>query len=126
MKKIVLKGIIARAVYNQFPEIITFHPWCEVFLSDKWVICDSTLDKSLMNAVYKKGLIKKDEIPSIDWDGETDLNLLKFWMVEDHGPRSSLDELYEVLKKKGFSPDVTPPEIMNFSNKHTQRLRKKG
>jgi len=126
LKKECLKGIIHNSVYNQFPKIITFHPWCECFLNDKWIICDTLFDKDLVTAVYNKGIFGKKELPEIDWDGESDLNLMQYWMVEDHGPQASIDDLIKTLIKKGFNPEKSPIEVMNLSNKYTERLRKKG
>ena len=56
LKKECLKGVIATGSYNGTPDIITFHPWAECYLSDKWISCDPLFDETLVKAIYKKGI----------------------------------------------------------------------
>ncbi|MEE9379089.1 MAG: hypothetical protein V3V33_13745 [Candidatus Lokiarchaeia archaeon] len=44
------------------------------------------------------------------------------WMVKDKGSHASLDDLFREVQK-GFNK--VPIEIMNYSNNHTEKLRKK-
>jgi hypothetical protein len=44
--------------------------------------------------LLKQGLITKDQIPTIDWDGGNDLVLLKPWITKDRGSVSSADEAW--------------------------------
>jgi hypothetical protein len=125
VKKECIKGIIARGVYNGFPDIITFHPWAESYLNGRWISCDTLLDEILTKAIYKKGIHTKEEIPTIDWDGKTDLNTVRAWMVEDKGTHTSLDSLFRKVQEN-FNPEKLPIEMVNYSNKYTEKLRKKG
>ncbi len=125
LKKEPLKGVIATGAYNGFPDIITFHPWAECYLNGRWISCDTLFDEILTKAIYKKGLISKEEIPSIDWDGETDLNTVTAWIVEDKGTHTSLDSLFRKVQKY-LNPGKYSIEILNYSNKYTEKLRKKG
>ena len=124
LKKECLKGVIAIGVYNGFPDIITYHPWAECYLSDKWISCDTLFDEILVKAIYKKGIHSKEDIPTIEWDGETDLNTMTAWMVKDKGSHTSLDDLFREVQKD-LNPDKVPIEIINYSNNHIEKLRKK-
>ena len=37
LTKEALKGILSAFVYRSVPEKIWFHPWCECYLSEKWI-----------------------------------------------------------------------------------------
>ena len=125
VKKECLKGVIARGVYNGFPDIVTFHPWTECYLNDRWISCDTLFDELLTKAIFKKGILSKEKIPSIEWDGETDLNMAIAWLIKDKGSHASLDDLFRKVQKS-FNPDNIPIEMLNYSNKYTERLRKKA
>ena len=94
IKKECIKGIVSDILYEQSPDIIPFHPWCECYLSRKWISCDTLLDKALIEGIYARGIFTIDEIPTIEWDGENDLNTMTRWMWKDIGIFPSLDELY--------------------------------
>jgi transglutaminase-like putative cysteine protease len=123
-KKESLKGVIARGLYNGFPDIVTFHTWPECCLNDRWISCDALFDELLTKAIFKKGILSKEKISSIDWDGETDLNIAMAWLIKDKGSHASLDDLFRKVQKN-FNPDNLPIEIINYSNNYTERLRKK-
>lgn len=125
LKKQCLKRVIATGVYNAFRDIITFHPWAECYLNDKWISCDTLFDEPLVKAIYKKGIHTKEQIPTIEWDGETDLNTMTAWMVKDKGSHASLDELFQKVQKF-LNPEKAPIEIKNYSNNYTEKLRKKA
>jgi len=124
LKKECLKGVIARGAFNGTPNIITFHPWAECYLNDKWISCDTLFDEKLVKTIYKKGIHSKEEIPTIEWDGETDLNTMTAWMVKDKGSHASLDDLFREVQKY-LNPEKFPIEIKNYSNNYTEKLRKK-
>ncbi len=124
LKKECLKGVIATGAYNGLPDIITFHPWVECYLNDKWISCDTLFDEKLVKAIYKKGIHSKEEIHTIEWDGKTDLNTMTAWMVKDKGSHASLDDLFQKVQNY-LNPEKFPIEIKNYSNNYTEKLRKK-
>lgn len=126
LHKDVLKGIILDAVYEVMEERIWYHPWCECYLSGKWVACDSYLDKDTYDAAVKKGVLSREKMPSIDWDGDTDLKIAAPWMLEDVGIHSS----YDAVCKKVVEETETPLDILiqafSQSNQYTRKLRKEA
>ena len=120
-----LKGIVSESAYKFIPDVITDHPWCECYLSEKWISCDTLLDKALTKGIYKKGIHTKEEIPTIDWDGENDLNTMTTWMIEDKGTSPSLDDLFlEDQKEFEKIPIELRSSLINESNKYTDNIRK--
>jgi len=119
-----IKGIVSKLFYTLCPKIIPHHPWCECYLSEKWISCDTLLDKPLVEVLYKKGIFTKEEIQTIDWDGENDLNTMTTWMVEDKGTFPSLDEIATKVEEdsKKF-PEKLVKFVVKRSNKHTDKLR---
>ena len=125
LRKESLKGLIPESVYNLSPDLITHHPWCECFLSGKWIACDTLFDKALTEAIYKKGILTKEEIPSIEWDGENDLITMTAWIVEDKGTYHSIDDIIiEVEKEQEQIPMDLKVKIINETNTFIELLRK--
>ena len=98
LKKDILKGVVSGIHSDRFHEIITYHPWCECYLSEKWISCDALYEKTLVKKLFDEGIQSKTDIPTIDWDGKNDLNTAAAWMIEDKGTYDSLDELFSVVK----------------------------
>ena len=98
LSKDVLKGVVPGIESDDIHEIITYHPWCECYLSKKWISCDTLFEKALIETIYKEGIHSKEDIPIIDWDGESDLNTMTAWMIEDKGTYDSLDDLFLRVK----------------------------
>lgn len=86
------KGVIPSSGYNRLPEILPFCSYCECYLSEKWVACESCLDKALYEAMLKEGLVTPEQIPTIDWDGEKDLVVRTPWVTESVGTFASFDD----------------------------------
>jgi hypothetical protein len=104
-KTVVLHHLIADFLYNNMPPVAS-HFWCECYLNGKWVSCELLLDKPLYGGMLKEGLITKEQLPTIDWDGTADLVLLKPWITEDRGHLSSYDD---ALKELQTSEEGMPP-----------------
>ena len=122
-----LKGVVSESFYKDFSDVITDHPWCECYLSEKWISCDTLFDKALTEAIYKKGIHTKEDIPTIDWDGEHDLNTMTKWMIEDKGTLPSLDKLFIEAQKELEELPIEKDQlemIVNQSNKYTDSIRK--
>ena len=101
-----LKGIVPgflSAMSERFcPE--DYHFWPECYLDGRWISCEALLDQALYEGALRQGLFTEAQIPSIDWDGESDLILLEPWMVEDRGHRASIDEWYVEFKERMRTP----------------------
>jgi hypothetical protein len=52
----------------------------------------------------RQGLFTQAQIPSIDWDGQTDRILLGPWMVEDRGHRASIEEWMAEFQERMRTP----------------------
>lgn len=126
LDKTVLKGIVSDSFYKRQEDRIWFHPWCECYLSGKWIACDLYLDKATYNAAIKKGIFSKEQMPSIDWDGENDLKTATSWMLEDVGVHPSYDEVCEKVMKSIPVPVFLMVLASNFSNRYTSKLRGKA
>lgn len=120
-----LKGIVPGFAYKMMDEKIWYHPWCECYLSGKWIACDLYLDKDTYNAAVKNGIISKEKMPSIDWDGETDLKIATPWILEDVGTHSSYDEICKKVVKETKVPQFLMRVAFNQSNRYTNKLRNK-
>lgn len=101
-----LKGIVPgflTALSERFyPE--DFHFWPECYLGGRWISCEALFDQALYEGALRQGLFTQAQIPSIDWDGETDLILLRPWMTEDRGHKASIDEWYVEFKERMRTP----------------------
>jgi len=99
LRKDILIGIIPGIETDEIHDVITYHPWCECYLSDKWISCEALFEKALIDKIFNKGIHGKEDIPIIDWDGENDLNIVTPWKIEDKGTYDSLDEFFLEVKK---------------------------
>ena len=126
LHKDVLKGIIPDAIHTMMEEKIWYHPWCEAYLSGKWVACDLFLDKDTYNAAVKEGILSREKMPTIDWDGDTDLKIAVPWMLEDVGVHSSYDEVCKRVVKESKTPPSVMIEVFSQSNLYTKQLREKA
>lgn len=126
LRKECIKGIVSEMLYQGAPDEIPFHPWCECYISEKWISCDTLLDKALTDTIYKKGIFTKEEIPTINWDGESNLNTMTNWMIEDKGTFPSLDELFLEAQKQSEESPIDKDQIemvVKQSNEYTDSLR---
>ena len=121
-----LKGIIPVTGYTFTAERLKHQIWCECYLSDKWIACDTLFDKGLYCAACMKGIISKEHVPTIDWDGKNDLNTRVAWMLEDGGTVHSFDEMFEKILKETFSPMFITEAVLRFSNEYTNRVRRQS
>jgi transglutaminase-like putative cysteine protease len=117
-----LKGLIASSVFGQFDEIIPDHPWCECFLTETWVACESIFDKALYESAIAQRIIDQEDIGTIDWDGEHDLVVLSRFIVKDKGTHPDLDTLLDRYSQEfaAFWP------IIRAASQHTIQVREIG
>jgi len=123
LAKDVLKGIIPGWVHRMAPAKIWYHPWCECYLSGKWVACETLFDKALYSAACRKSILSLEQIPTIDWDGSSDLCVVTAWMLEDVGTFPSMDDAFRKAQSEQ-PPDPIGAIVLNFSNRYTDKLRK--
>ncbi len=83
LRKDILIGIIPGIETDDIHDVITYHPWCECYLSDKWISCEALFEKALVDKIYNEGIHRKEDMPIIDWDGESDLSTVTAWKIED-------------------------------------------
>jgi hypothetical protein len=125
LDKKVIKGIVSDSFYKKQEDTIWYHPWCECYLSGRWIACDLYLDKDTYNAAIKQGILTQEQMPSIDWDGENDLKIATPWMLKDVGTHSSYDAVCKDVMKKLTVPIFLMNLACTFSNRYTKKLREK-
>ena len=124
----VLHHLIADFVYRNLPPVVS-HFWCECFLSGEWVSCELMLDKPLYDGMLQQGLITNEQVPTIDWDGRTDLVLLKPWITQDRGHLPSFDDAIRVLQasEEGMPPLwiewIIAPLFYRLNRRYSDRIR---
>jgi hypothetical protein len=126
LDKAVIKGIVSDSFYAKQEDTIWYHPWCECYLSGRWIACDLYLDKDTYNSAIKQGILTQEQMPSIDWDGENDLKIAIPWMLKDVGTHSSYDEVCKDVMKKVKVPYFIMSLACTFSNQYTKKLREKA
>jgi len=130
-RSVVLTGVIPDWLSSRMPEVVS-HFWPEAYLSGRWVACEGLFDKALYEALLSRDAIDRQQIPTIDWDGRTNLMLLKHWVVEDLGTMTSFDDVYEMLdahrKEEGLPPRIVERIfgrlIYSSFRRHTDRVRR--
>ncbi len=126
-----LNGIVPDWLSSRMPDVAS-HFWPEVYLSGKWIACEGLFDKGLYDGLVERNLLDKNRIPTIDWDGEYDLMILKPWLVEDRGTTSSYEDIYSMLdgtrKEEGMPPRIVERLfgwiIYSSFKRHTDSIRK--
>jgi hypothetical protein len=81
----VLKAVLPTFAYRFVPETIPYHLWCECHVSGAWISCEALFDQRLYDALLRRRLTSREQIPTIDWDGIHDLNTVTVLMLEDVG-----------------------------------------
>jgi transglutaminase-like putative cysteine protease len=127
VEKVVLKAFIPRFLYDRLPSPVG-HFWCESYLGEKWVACETLFDWPLYQGMLEAGLIAREQIPTIDWDGESDLVLLRPWIVKDVGPYPAYDDLVEFAQEEGMPPKIFC-QLFDwlpafFSQRRTEKIRR--
>jgi transglutaminase-like putative cysteine protease len=124
----VLHHLIGDFIYEHMPPVAS-HFWSECYLNGKWVSCELLLDRPLYEGMLKDGLITKEQIPTIDWDGKTDLILLTPWITEDHGHLPSYDDWIKGLQTndEGMPPLwiewIIAPVFYRLNLRNSDRIR---
>jgi hypothetical protein len=121
LNKEVLKGILPDWAFDMTADPIWYHPWCECYLSGKWMVCEPLYDRPLYSAAVEAGIISTEDVPSIDWDGKSDLKIVTPWIVEDKGAFASLDDVFQEVQRE-LGPDFVT-QVAPLLNQHVDSLR---
>ena len=124
IRKEMFQGIFSQLVYRTVPEVAETRPYCECYLSGKWIACEALYDKELFEAMIAKGFPATKQIPTIDWDGESDLILDTPWMVKDIGTYDSYDDVF-IESAKQARPKIIQHIGVYLSNRHTNKIRRR-
>jgi hypothetical protein len=128
LPKEVARGFIPPFVFNGAPDPFV-HPWCECYLEGMWVSCDCVFDEPFYRAMLEGGLMTEAVMPSIDWDGRTDVAFAKQQVKADLGTFSSWDDgLKEALRRGGLPPTsrVLGPVMFWMTNRRISDIRRSG
>lgn len=87
-----LRPMLPHGIFRWVPVRIGFHAFVECLLDNEWVACDTLFDRALYGALIRNCLLTRAQLPSIHWDGYSDLNMLAFWTLEDLGVSNSLND----------------------------------
>jgi len=125
----VLTGLVAPFMLRSMkPE--ASHFWTECCLKGRWISCEAMLDKPLYEGMLTQGLITKDQIPAIDWDGENNLKILTPWITSDRGFVASADDAVTAYQKNGEgAPPVwierlIAPVFLPYNLQFSDRIRR--
>jgi transglutaminase-like putative cysteine protease len=108
VRKEVLKAFIPRFIYNRLPSPVG-HFWCECYLDGMWIACETLFDEPLYLGMLGASLVTREQIPTIDWDGESDLILFRSWIVNDEGTYPAFDD---ILTSPMMTEAGMPPKIL--------------
>lgn len=91
-KKAVFKKIFPDFLYLFLPPGLKPHAWCEVYLHERWIAAESVYDKPFYEGLLRAGIISKEQIPDIEWDGLSDCltQSQDFWIRKDMGTTESM------------------------------------
>lgn len=127
----ILAGLVAEFVYRQLPPTVS-HFWCECWLHGRWLACEALLDRPLYEGMLQAGLVSRAEIPTIDWDGQTELVLLRSWLTRDRGTLPTYEAVLDGLQtsEEGMPPlwleRLIAPFFYPFNLRYTEKLRRLG
>jgi hypothetical protein len=125
----VLRGLVADFVLRSMASEVS-HFWAECFIQGHWISCEALLDRPLYEGMLRQGLIARDQIPTIDWDGENDLTLLKPWITSDRGSVASADEAVRAFRNndEGIPPvwmeRLMAPVLLPYNLRFSDRIRR--
>jgi transglutaminase-like putative cysteine protease len=86
IKKEVFFPIVPKDIYELISQP-TIHVSCVVFLNNRWVEADTTIDFELYNHIYRNMENWKYE----EWDGEKDISIPEKYIIENQGIYSNID-----------------------------------
>lgn len=120
LKSELLEPIIPSFLFGRFPPKIG-HVWTECYLDDKWISCETFYDTLLYEKLLEKKILTKEQVPTIDWDGKTDLIILKHWFLGDKG--NSIGSSDDLNLKEPFLEKLIGPIVYKKALLHTEKIR---
>ena len=127
IRKEALRHFVPGFLYSHLPSPVG-HFWCECHVNGRWTACEALFDKPFYEGMLKAGWATKGQVPTIEWDGGSDLTLMKHWIVEDGSTYSHYEELVRLAREEGMPPKVFCKALewlpAFFSNRRTERVRK--
>jgi hypothetical protein len=127
VRKEMLEHIVPGFLYNHLPSPVG-HFWCECHLNGRWTACEALFDEPFYEGMLRTGFLTKKQIPTIDWDGQSDLTLMKHWIVADGGILSRYEQILDLAESEGMPPrpfcKVLEWLPAFFSSRRTDQLRK--
>jgi hypothetical protein len=128
VKKEILKHFVPGFLYSRLPNPVG-HFWCECHIEGKWIACEALFDKPFYDGMLKAGWVTKEQLPTIEWDGGSDLVLMKHWIVENGSTYSRYEELVRLAREEGMPPKVFCKALewlpVFFSSRRTEKVRKR-
>lgn len=86
VKKEILKPILPDDIFSMVNDL-TIHVFTKVFIDNRWVGLDATVDIELFSCFYRNSGIWSHP----EWDGKNDILLDKEFVVEDQGLYANID-----------------------------------
>jgi transglutaminase-like putative cysteine protease len=127
VKKEILKHFIPGFLYSQLPSPVG-HFWCECHVGGRWTACEALFDKPFYEGMLKSGWVTREQMPTIDWNGKSDLVLMDHWILEDGSTHSYYDEIVSLAREEGMPPKVFCKFLewlpVFFSRMRTEKVRK--
>jgi hypothetical protein len=56
--------------------------------------------------MLKSGWVTREQIPTINWDGKSNLVLMKDWIVEDSHKYTHYEEIVNLARDEGMPPKI--------------------
>lgn len=128
VERVTLHHLISDLVYKQMPATVS-HFWPECWLNERWISCEAFLDKPLYEGMLRRGLITREQVRTIDWDGQADRIILEAWIVETLDTLASAEDAIASLKTaaEGMPPlwveKMIAPFFFPFNLRYSDRIR---
>ncbi|MCX7705432.1 MAG: transglutaminase family protein [bacterium] len=84
--KDILKEILPEDIFSMVSNP-TVHVFAKVFLENRWIGLDATVDRELFECFYKNSGMWKHE----EWDGKNEILLSRNFILEDQGLYANID-----------------------------------
>lgn len=124
VKKDIVKGIVSSDYLKEaIPADTYYHIGVECFLDGKWLNCDATFDKPLIEGGIMRNVFTPKSAPRLEWDGKKSLNPLKKWIKNEQGMIITIDSYFENYPTKWQQQENTRPEA-KISKKDTIREKR--
>jgi hypothetical protein len=103
LAKEALLPVVPGFMYRFLPSPVG-HFYCECNLDNRWVACEALYDKAFYDGLVRLGQISASRVPTISWDGRSDLVVLKNWIVDDDRTVSDYSYIIRMSKESGMPP----------------------